>query len=77
MNYHQLFQGMRSVASGLRKRGFQTGDKLVVIGSNFIEIPLMSLAVWRAGGSQACLSVNLSHGNQIPSNDLIENVQFY
>ncbi|XP_046656300.1 4-coumarate--CoA ligase 1-like [Daphnia pulicaria] len=61
MNYHQLFQGMRSVASGLRKRGFQTGDKLVVIGSNFIEIPLMSLAVWRAGGSQACLSVNLSH----------------
>nr|CAH0109907.1 unnamed protein product [Daphnia galeata] len=61
MNYRQLFQNIRSVASGLRKRGFKTGDKLIVIGFNFIEIPLMSLAVWRAGGSQACLNVNLPH----------------
>ncbi len=65
MTYLQLWQSMRSVASGLRKRGFKTGDKLVVIGSNFIEIPLMSMAVWRAGGSQACLSVNLPHGNSL------------
>jgi 4-coumarate--CoA ligase len=65
MNYRQLFQNIRSVASGLRKRGFKTGDKLIVIGFNFIEIPLMSLAVWRAGGSQACLNVNLPHGKKI------------
>jgi long-subunit acyl-CoA synthetase (AMP-forming) len=64
MNYHQLFKNMTSVASGLRKRGFETGDNLVVIGFNYVEIPLMSLAVWRAGGSQACLSVNLPHGNR-------------
>ena len=64
MNYSQLFKSMKLVASALRKRGFNTGDNLVVIGCNYIEIPLMSLAVWRAGGSQACLSVNLTHGNK-------------
>lgn len=65
MNYSQMVSSMRSIASGLRKRGFQTGDNVVVIGLNFIEIPLMSMGAWRAGGSQACLSVNLPAGKQI------------
>lgn len=65
MTYSQVLQAMRSVASGLRKRGLETGDTCVVIGSNFVELPLVSLAVWRAGGTQACLSVSLPRGNQL------------
>ena len=63
MTYTQLLTAMRSVASGLRKRGFKTGDKCVVTGTNFIEIPIMSFAVWRVGGVQASLSINLPRGN--------------
>lgn len=62
MNYSQLVCSVRSIASALRKRDFRSGDTLAVIGSNFIELPLMSMAVWRAGGAQACLSVNLPSG---------------
>lgn len=62
MTYAQLIKGMRSVASGLRKRGLQLNDNVVVIGTNFIEIPLMTLGAWRAGGSQACLGINLPIG---------------
>lgn len=57
-----MLNAIRSVASGLRKRGLNSGENVTVIGSNFIEIPLMSMAVWRAGGSQACLGVNLPTG---------------
>lgn len=67
MTYIQLVNRVRSVASGLRKRGLQLGDNVIVIGSNFMEILLMSLAVWRAGGSQACLGVNLSASNHLIS----------
>ena len=63
MTYTQLLTAMRSVASAIRKRGFKTGDKCVVIGTNFVELPVMSFAVWRAGGVQACLSINLPRGN--------------
>ncbi|XP_057377827.1 uncharacterized protein LOC130699600 [Daphnia carinata] len=59
MTYSQLMSSLRSVASALRKRGLKTGDNVVVTGRNDIELPLMSMAVWRAGGNQACLSVNL------------------
>ncbi|XP_045026150.1 4-coumarate--CoA ligase 3 isoform X2 [Daphnia magna] len=59
MSYSQLMSSLRSVASALRKRGLKTGDNVVLIGCNDIELPLMSMAVWRAGGTQACLSVNL------------------
>ena len=62
MTYIQLLTGIRSVASGLRKRGLRTGDSCVVIGTNYIELPLMSLAVWRAGGVQACLGISLQKG---------------
>lgn len=57
-----MLNGMRSVASALRKKGLRTGDNVVIIGCNFVEIPLLSLGVWRAGGSQACLAVNLPLG---------------
>ena len=60
MTYSQLLSNMKLVASGLRQRGLKTGDNLVVISGNHIELPLMSMAVWRAGGTQACLSVNLN-----------------
>nr|CAH0112561.1 unnamed protein product [Daphnia galeata] len=59
MTYSQLLSNMKLVVSGLRQRGLKTGDNLVVISGNHIELPLMSMAVWRAGGTQACLSVNL------------------
>jgi 4-coumarate--CoA ligase len=62
MTYSQLLNNMKLVASGLRQRGLKTGDSLVVIGGNHIEMPLMSMAVWRAGGTLACLSVNLQQG---------------
>ena len=56
MTYTQLLTAMRSVASAIRKRGFKTGDKCVVIRTNFVELPVMSFAVWRAGGVQASVS---------------------
>ncbi|XP_046459255.1 4-coumarate--CoA ligase-like isoform X1 [Daphnia pulex] len=59
MKYSQLLTGMKAVASALRKRGLATGDNLVAISGNHIELPLLSMAVWRAGGTQSCLSVNL------------------
>lgn len=64
MSYSQLMSSLRSVASALRKRGLKTGDNVVLIGCNDIELPLMSMAVWRAGGTQACLSVNLPRGKR-------------
>jgi hypothetical protein len=58
---------IQSVAQQHEVGGFwdtqKTGDNLVVISCNHIELPLMSMAVWRAGGSQACLGVNLPHGD--------------
>lgn len=57
-----MMRRIRSVASGLRKRGLLIGDNVLVISSNCIEVPLMTLGVWRAGGSQACLGVNLPPG---------------
>ncbi|EFX78399.1 hypothetical protein DAPPUDRAFT_320529 [Daphnia pulex] len=59
MRYSQLLAGMKAVASALRKRGLATGDNLVIISGNHVELALMSMAVWRAGGTQSCLSVNL------------------
>jgi long-subunit acyl-CoA synthetase (AMP-forming) len=66
MTYSHLLSNMKLVASGLRQRGLKTGDNLVVISGNHIELPLMSMAVWRAGGTQACLSVNLPQGKKSP-----------
>ena len=65
MTYSQLLTGIKSVASGLRKRGLKSGDCCVGIGSNYIELPLMSLAVWRAGGVQACLGISLQKGDPL------------
>lgn len=62
MKYSQLLTGMKAVASALRKRGLATGDNVVAISGNHIELPLLSMAVWRAGGTQSCLSVNLPQG---------------
>lgn len=62
MNYSNMLNAVRSIASGLRKRGFQTGDSALVLGRNFIEIPLMSLGIWRAGGILASISVALFDG---------------
>jgi acyl-coenzyme A synthetase/AMP-(fatty) acid ligase len=62
MRYSQLLTGIKSVASALRKRGLATGDNLVIISGNHVELALMSMAAWRAGGTQSCLSVNLPQG---------------
>jgi acyl-CoA synthetase (AMP-forming)/AMP-acid ligase II len=64
MTYSQLLSKMKSVASGLSKKGLKRGDNLVVICGNHVELPLMSMAVWRAGGTLACLSVNLPQGTE-------------
>ncbi len=66
MKYSQLLTGIKAVASALRKRGLATGDNLVAISGNHIELPLLSMAVWRAGGTQSCLSVNLPQGYHEP-----------
>lgn len=51
-----MMKSMRSVASGLRKRGFKTGDSLLVtIAPNKIELPLVAFGVQRAGGFQTNL----------------------
>lgn len=73
MSYSQLKNAMRSVASGLRKRGLEMGDNVMIIGLNFIQIPLMTLGTWRAGGSQACLSVNVPSGTVVYQFVIISN----
>ena len=63
MTYGQMLNAVRSVASALRKRGLRTGDNVAIVGSNHMEIPLMFMGAWRAGGSQMCIEVNLPTGN--------------
>lgn len=58
MSYIQMVNYMRSVASGLRKRGCNPGDNVVIIDSTHIEIRLMLLGAWRAGGTLSCLSIS-------------------
>lgn len=63
LTYSQLSRSIRSIASGLRKRGLKINDSVVIMGSDFVEVPLISLGNWRAGGCQACFTVNLADGN--------------
>ena len=62
MCYSQLLVNMRNIASSLYKRGFREGDVVVIIASNQIEVALMFLSVWKAGGIVACFTLNLSKG---------------
>ncbi len=63
MRYSQLLAGMKSLASALRKRGLETGDNLVAVSGNHVQLALASMAVWRAGGTLSCLSLNLPQGD--------------
>ena len=62
MSYSQLLLNMKKIASSLHKRGFRAGDVVVIIAANQIEVALMLLSVWKAGGSVACFTLNLSKG---------------
>jgi acyl-CoA synthetase (AMP-forming)/AMP-acid ligase II len=62
MSYSQLLSNMKIIASSLYKRGFRAGDVVVIIASNRIEVALMLLSVWKAGGVVGCFTLNLSKG---------------
>lgn len=63
--YTELLFQMQQVASWLRKNGFRTEDTVLIVASNHVELAVMLFGVWRAGGSVACLTLNL-----LPSNVL-------
>ena len=48
--FSQLKQYVKHFASGLRKAGIQDGNRLMVFAPDTLNIPLMMLATWAAGG---------------------------
>ena len=59
MKYSEIIPTVKSMASALCKKGFQANDVVLIMASNYIEVPLMFYAAWKAGGSAACLTLNL------------------
>lgn len=59
MSYSDLLKSARKVCSALNRRGFQQGDSVSIMAANFIEIVLVSVSVWKLGGSVSCLTLNL------------------
>ena len=59
MRYSEIIPTVKSIASALCKRGFQPNDVVLIMASNFVQVPLMFYAAWKAGGSAACLTLNL------------------
>jgi len=59
MKYSEISPAVKSLSSALCKRGFQANDVVLIMASNFIEVPLMFYAVWKAGGGAVCLTLNL------------------
>jgi len=53
---------MGIAASVLRRRGLRAGDSVLFVASNHLDVPLIFFAVWKAGGSCACLTLNLGAG---------------
>jgi len=58
-NYSQLLSESAKIASALIKRGFKIGDNILLMATNLVELPITMVGVWRAGGSCACLTLNL------------------
>jgi len=50
MTYNKLAQSVHSIASGLYRRGLRRNDAVMIMGSNFVEIPPFFIGTWRAGG---------------------------
>jgi len=57
--YSELLSESAKIASALIKRGFKIGDNILLMAPNLVELPITMLGVWRAGGSCACLTLNL------------------
>jgi len=57
--YSELLSESAKIASALIKRGFKIGDNILLMAPNLVELPITMLGAWRAGGSCACLTLNL------------------
>jgi len=58
-----MLSAVKKMASGLRKSGLETGDCVMLMASNHIELAISILAVLKAGGACICLTLNLFAGN--------------
>ena len=62
MTYTEMTSNVMKVASALNKRGLKAGDSVLLMAPNFIEVPVVLFASWKAGGNCACLTLNLFAG---------------
>ena len=51
LTYGALADGVKRVASGLRRRGFKKGDVFAIFSPNLIEYPIAFFAVASLGGA--------------------------
>ena len=62
MKYSELLTNVDRLSTALRRRGLKPNDIVLIMAANHIELPLFFFAVWNAGGSNACLTLNLLPG---------------
>jgi acyl-CoA synthetase (AMP-forming)/AMP-acid ligase II len=62
MKYSELLTNVDRLSAVLRRRGLKPNDVVLIMAANHIELPLFFFAVWNAGGSNACLTLNLLPG---------------
>ncbi|GMS82822.1 hypothetical protein PENTCL1PPCAC_4997, partial [Pristionchus entomophagus] len=63
--YQQTHDKALSVASFLQSRGFGVGDRAMTVLPNCIEIPLIHLGVWGAGGTFLGCSATYKHDDMV------------
>ena len=65
VTYTCLLDQTDSVASSLRSKGLQTGDVVLIMAANHVQVAVFFFAVWKAGACNACLTLNLLTGDAV------------
>jgi acyl-CoA synthetase (AMP-forming)/AMP-acid ligase II len=65
VTYTCLLEQTDAVASSLRNKGLQTGDVVLIMAANHVEVAVFFFAVWKAGACNACLTLNLLTGDAV------------
>jgi acyl-CoA synthetase (AMP-forming)/AMP-acid ligase II len=65
VTYTCLMEQTDSVASSLRSKGLQTGDVVLIMAANHVQVAVFFFAVWKAGACNACLILNLLTGDAV------------
>jgi acyl-coenzyme A synthetase/AMP-(fatty) acid ligase len=63
IKYSQIKSLVDRLSTALHHKGFRRGSSVILMASNFVELPLFTLAVWSLGGCLAALTLNLPPGD--------------